>query len=92
MYIEKKKIGKNEYNYLKISVRLKNKIKTKTIAYLGKVPMNKQEIKDKIDRIPKSKIKEIEQELKKDIDINKEFLNKVQLKKLEQLKKWLKIC
>ncbi len=71
MYIEKKKIGKNEYNYLKISVRLKNKIKTKTIAYLGKVPMNKQEIKDKIDRIPKSKIKEIEQELKKDIDINK---------------------
>ncbi|MDP7180126.1 MAG: Fic family protein [Candidatus Woesearchaeota archaeon] len=87
MYIEKKKIGKNEYNYLKISVRLKNKIKTKTIAYLGKVPMNKQEIKDKIDRIPKSKIKEIEQELKKDIDINKEFLNKVQLKKLEQLKK-----
>ena len=56
MYIEKKKIGKNKYNYLKISVRVGNSIKTKTIAYLGKEPMSKNALKKEIAKIPNSKI------------------------------------
>jgi len=86
MYIEKKKIGRNLYNYLKISVRVGNKIKTKTIAYLGKEPMNKNAIKAKIAKIPKEEIDEIKQELKHGpMDINKEFLNQAQIKELERV-------
>lgn len=88
MYVEKKKIGKNEYNYLKVSVRVGNKIKTKTIAYLGREPMSKNSLKKEIARIPESKIKEIKQEIKNEFtDINKEFLNENQLNELERIKK-----
>jgi Fic family protein len=88
MYVEKKKIGKNEYNYLKISVRDGNKIKTKTIAYLGREPMSKNALRTEIAKIPKSKIEKIKQELKNEPkDINKEFLNEAQLNELESLKK-----
>ncbi len=81
MYIEKKKIGKRVYNYLKASFRVNNKVKTKTIAYLGKEPMSKKEIEKKIAKIPKSKI----EELKK--DFNQEFLKKEQIKELNTIKK-----
>lgn len=88
MYIEKKKIGKNEYNYLKVSVRVGNEVKTKTIAYLGKEPMSKNAIKEKIAKMSKSKIDRIKRELKKEItDINKEFLNDALLNTLEKIKK-----
>lgn len=73
MYIEKKKIGKNEYLYLKVSSRIKDKVVTKTVAYLGKAPMSEKDIKAKIDQIKK--------------DLNKEFLNTEQLKHLDRLKK-----
>ena len=87
MYLEKKKIGKNLYNYLKISVRVGNNIKTKTVAYLGREPMTKNAIKAKIAKIPKSKIEEIKQELKNEfVDINKEFVNENQLNELEKIK------
>ncbi|MBR9692285.1 Fic family protein [Candidatus Woesearchaeota archaeon] len=82
MYIEKKKIGKNVYNYLKTSFRVKDKVVTKTVAYLGKEPMTKEQIKRKIAKIPKSRI----QELKKQPS-NIDFFNKEQLKELEKLKK-----
>ena len=59
MYVEKKRIGKNEYNYLKMSVRVGSKVKIKTVAYLGKDPMSKDDIKKKIAKIPKSRIEEI---------------------------------
>ena len=51
MYIEKKKIGKNSYNYLKASFRVGNQVKTRTIAYLGKSSMTKKEIEKKIAAI-----------------------------------------
>ncbi len=35
MYVEKKKIGNKEYNYLRMSVRIGDTVKSKTIAYLG---------------------------------------------------------
>ncbi len=88
MYVEKKKIGKNAYNYLKVSVRVGNKVKTKTIAYLGKNPMSKEAIKSEIAKIPESKIKKIKEELKKEqADINKEFLKENQLGGIEKIKK-----
>ncbi len=88
MYVEKKRIGKNKYNYLKVSVRVGNNVKTKTVAYLGKEPMSKSDIKKKIAKIPKSRIEEIKQGLKSEVtDINKGFLNESQLSELEKLKK-----
>jgi Fic family protein len=88
MYVEKKKIGNKTYNYLKISARIGNKIKTKTIAYLGKETMTKKQIKEKILAIPRSKIKAAKKELRESFeDINKKFLNEKQLKKLKEIKK-----
>lgn len=86
MYIEKKKIGNNIYNYLRISVRSGNKVKTKTIAYLGKGQINNKELSSMIKKISKSKIEKIKQELKETKDINKEFLDKEKLTKLEKIK------
>lgn len=92
MYVEKKKIGANVYNYLKVSFRINNKVKTKTIAYLGKEPMTKKEIENKIVNIPKSEIKlEIEsakKELREEIiNANNLFLTKEQLGRLNKIKK-----
>jgi Fic family protein len=75
MYIEKKKIGNNVYNYLKESFRDKNKVKTRTVAYLGKGDMDKKEIQEKVN------------ELKKKLEINEKFLTKEQIERLEDIKK-----
>lgn len=88
MYIEKKKIGAKVYNYLKASFRVNNKVKTKTIAYLGKEPMTKKEIEDKIVNIPTSAIETAKKELKEDIiNVNNLFLTKEQLGRLNQIRK-----
>lgn len=75
MYVEKRKIGNNEYLYLKTSEREGNKVRSKNIAYLGKSSMNKKEMDEKISRIIENK------------DINYEFLTKEQINKLEEIKK-----
>jgi len=88
MYIEKKKIGKNTYNYLKASFRIKDKVRTKTIAYLGKAPMSKKQIQAKISKIPKSRIYMVKEDIANyGKDLNTEFLTKQQLQELENLKK-----
>jgi Fic family protein len=92
MYVEKKKIGNKRYYYLKISARSGNKTKTKTIAYLGKEPMTKQQIKEKVQAVLKSKIEAaktaLKEELKESIgDINTKFLSKKQLERLKEIKK-----
>lgn len=87
MYVEKKKIGKNTYYYLKLSIRDGNKVRTKTVAYLGKTPMKKDELKSKIATIPKSKIEKIKQGLKESGNINKKFFSEKQLNELKRLKK-----
>ena len=66
LYIAQR-IGKNLYNYLKVSVRVGNEVKTKTVAYLGKEPMGKNALETKIAQIPKSKMEEMKQELKNEI-------------------------
>jgi len=86
MYIEKKKIGNNTYTYLKVSVRVGDKVKTKTIAYLGKEPISKNELKAKIAKL-KLRAEEIKKELKEEADINREFLDESQLNELEKLRK-----
>ncbi len=73
MYIEKKKIGTKSYFYLKESKREEGKIKTRTVSYLGKAPMSKKELNEKI-----KKAKE---------NINTQFLTKEQLSNLEKIKK-----
>ncbi len=92
MYIEKKKIGKKEYNYLKVSAREGSKTNSRTVAYLGRAPMTKKQVEAKIALIPGSKIESVKKELKNELkqnkeDINKEFLSKERLEKLDTIKK-----
>ena len=89
MYIEKKKIGDEYYNYLKISVRFNDKVRTKTIAYLGKRNIDKNKLKNFFKKYKKNaedvKQKTLEELKLETVDINKEFLGE-QLNKLEQIK------
>ncbi|MBS3105282.1 Fic family protein [Candidatus Woesearchaeota archaeon] len=89
MYIEKKKIGKDYYNYLKISVRLRDKVRTKTIAYLGKGNIHKNKAKRIFERFKKNadevKQKTLEELKLESVDINKEILSEQQLNKLKQI-------
>lgn len=48
MYLEKKRIGKKDYFYLRQSYRENGKVKTKTISYLGIKQPNKEELKKAI--------------------------------------------
>src|SRR3989344_2727491 len=91
MYIERKKIGKEIYNYLKISVRYKDKIRTRTIAYLGKEKLKKQELKNiflrynpKAEEMKKKTIEELKMILEEQ---SKLFLDNEQLSELEKIKK-----
>jgi len=89
MYLEKKKIGKDRYNYLKISVRLRDKVRTKTIAYLGKGNIYKNKAKRIFERFKKTandiKQKTLEELKLESVDINKEILSEQQLNKLKQI-------
>ncbi len=77
MYIVKKKISGREYYYLNKSVRERRKVKTKTIAYLGK---DEEEARKKAKEL----IKEIEnKELKTKEASKKDILNKEQMKATE---------
>lgn len=90
MYIERKKIGNKYYNYLKLSVRLKNKVRTKTIAYLGKgvIGKNKAEkIFKKFKNVSNEAKQKALEELKLETaDINKQFLSVQHINKLEEIK------
>ncbi len=92
MYIEKKIINNKPYFYAKISVKYREKVKTKTIAYLGKDKISKEEIKKRLKKISKKDIEKRKKEAKKEIiasfiNWNKFFIKKDQLLKLQELKK-----
>ena len=74
MYIEKKRIGNNSYTYLRGSSRLNGKVKTRTVAYLGKGDISKRQIDKKIKEISESE------------NINKKFLNDEQVARLSKIK------
>jgi len=68
MYIIKKKIGNNEYFYLRKSVRKGKKVIAKTIAYLGKT---RKEAEEKMNQIINKPNKPIEKIKKPEIQIKK---------------------
>jgi len=68
MFMVKKKINGKEYYYLNENKRIGGKVKTKTLAYLGKT---KKEAEEKMEKILKSK-NEIKSETK-DKDANKKM-------------------
>ena len=90
MYIEKKNIAGETYYYLKLSVRYKDKVRTKTIAYLGKEKLTKEELQKAIAKYT-TKAKETKEEaleeLKMEIEKKSEFfLTGEQLLKIEKMK------
>ena len=91
MYLEKKKIGSDIYNYLKMSVRYKEKVKTKTIAYLGKGKMAKSDLKSAISKY-KQRAEKIKTETLNELKLETNeralvFLSLEQISKVEELKK-----
>ncbi len=89
MYIEKKKIGNEWYNYLKVSVRYGDKIRTKSVAYLGKSNLTKEELKkalakyrSKADNLKRETITELKMESEKKLEV---FLSKEKLNKIEKI-------
>jgi Fic family protein len=82
MYLEKKKIGKNEYNYLKTSFRNKGKVETKTVAYLGKGDLTKKDLEEAIKKYRKK-----EEQIKKGSFEENSFLDNEKLKKVEKIKR-----
>ena len=91
MFIEKKKINRKTYYYLKASFRIGNKIKTKTLAYIGNKKDWKKikELKKKFDKKALEKIKkEITEEFEKQKkDWNREFLSEFEGGKINHIKK-----
>jgi len=91
MFIEKKKINGKTYYYLKASFRVGNKIKTKTLAYIGnKKDWRKiKELKKRFDKKALEKIKkEITEEFEKQKkDWNREFLSESEIEKINHIKK-----
>ena len=85
MFVEKKIINGKYYYYLKHSFRSDNKIKTKTLAYIGnKADKTKiEELKKKFD---KEKLDKIKKELFEETDYNYLLLES-DAKKIEEIKK-----
>jgi hypothetical protein len=85
MFIEKKIINGKQYYYLKQSFRLGNKVKTKTMAYIG----NKKD-KEKIENLKKGFNKEKLENIKKELFEVKDWnllLSKKDKEKIEEIKK-----
>ncbi|MBI4440298.1 Fic family protein [Candidatus Woesearchaeota archaeon] len=96
MYLEKKRIGNDIYNYLKLSVRYKDKVRTKTIAYLGKGILTKDRLKRDIAKFKsagegakKKALAELKTELDKEIFLTVNQLDKIKYAK-EDFNKRLK--
>jgi len=90
MYLERKTIGGKVYNYLKVSARYKDKVRTKSIAYLGKGVLQKEQLKKERDKYRlKAEIakKQAVEELMIEADKKAEkFLEPEQLKKINEIK------
>ncbi len=90
MYLEKKKINGEVYNYLKLSIRQGNKVRTKTVVYLGKDNLSKEHLKSLIAKY-KTKEQKIKEETLKEFmseehKIIESFLSESEISKLEQIK------
>ena len=65
VYIYKKRIGKKDYYYLRASVKQKNKLITKDIAYLGDDPGR---IYERLNSLPQKEIRKSYHKLKRFIE------------------------
>ncbi|MBN1646044.1 Fic family protein [Candidatus Woesearchaeota archaeon] len=65
VYIYKKRIGKKDYYYLRASVKQKQKLITKDIAYLGDDP---EKIYEKLEALPQKEIRKSYHKLKRFIE------------------------
>lgn len=87
MHIEKKTIQGKNYYYARVSARVGNKVKKKTIAYLGKEPISQKELKKQVAKISSTKVNFILKEMKEDQeDWNIVFLSQEELKKIKEIK------
>jgi len=88
MFVEKKIINKKPYYYLKHSFRVGDKVKTKTLAYIGD-----KEDKEKIRKLEKTfnkdRLKEIKKELVKELSEENwnNLLSESDKNKIEEIKK-----
>ncbi|MDO8528844.1 MAG: glycine--tRNA ligase [Nanoarchaeota archaeon] len=72
-FIVKKKINKKDYYYLNENKRVDGKVKTKTIAYLGKTKKEADEkAKEMIEKMKEEKVESLEKEETKNIEKTEE--------------------
>ncbi|MBI2575489.1 Fic family protein [Candidatus Woesearchaeota archaeon] len=91
MYLERKSISGNIYNYLKVSVRCRDKVRTKTIAYLGRGKLTGSQLQGAMEKY-RSKAEEVKKETLEELRIEDEktsdmFLSPEQKNKIEEIKK-----
>ena len=86
-FIVKKKIGNKEYFYLNENKRVNGKVKTKTLAYLGKTKKDaEKKVKDILNILKKQEIKSMKNE-GKEIQAEK-MENKIEVgKKIDEINK-----
>lgn len=88
MYTEKKSINGHEYYYLKASLKRGGRVKTKTIAYLGKAPMTKKQLNKSIQGVSKTSLDAAKEALESSFGSDEPlFLTKEQAEKLDSIKK-----
>jgi len=87
MFVEKKIINKKPYYYLKHSFRVGDRVKTKTLAYIGD-KKNKEKITQLRRIFSKDKLKEIKEELVKELSEENwnNLLSEADKNKIEEIK------
>ena len=90
MYLEKKHIGGRKYNYLKVSARQGDKVRTRTVAYIGKGSLTKGMLKKELS-LYKRKAEIVKSDLLEELKIEAKsraeyFLAKEKLTKAEEIK------
>lgn len=83
MFIEKKIVNKKPYYYLKQSFRSGNKVKTKTLAYIG-TEKDKEKIAKLKKQFDENKLKRIKKELFKEKDWNILLSDKEKIKEIKK--------
>ncbi|MFH1636839.1 MAG: Fic family protein [Candidatus Woesearchaeota archaeon] len=83
MFVEKKTVNKNPYYYLKHSFRSGNKVKTKTLAYIGS-KKDEGKIAKLKKQFDKNKLKSIKEELFNEKDWNTLLSDKQKIKEIKK--------
>src|SRR3989338_8748888 len=91
MYLERKTISGKKYNYLKVSVRYGSKVRTRTVAYIGKGSLTKDMLENalsthrkKAEIVKSGLLEELKMEAKSHTE---HFLSKEQLVRIGVIQK-----